>query len=48
VKENEIDRACGKNGERWNAYMLLVGKLERKNPLGRPRHRWLDNIKMDL
>jgi hypothetical protein len=26
----------------------LVGKPERKRPLGRPRHRWVDNIKMDL
>jgi hypothetical protein len=31
-----------------NAYRLLVGKPEGKRPLGRPRHRWLDNIKMDL
>jgi hypothetical protein len=28
--------------------MLLVGKPEGKRPLGRPRHRWIDNIKMDL
>jgi hypothetical protein len=35
-------------GEKRNAYRLLVGKLERKRPLGRPRHRWIDNIKMDL
>jgi hypothetical protein len=28
--------------------MLLVGKPERKRPLGRPRHRWVDNIGMDL
>jgi hypothetical protein len=28
--------------------MLLVGKPERKIPLGRPRHRWVDNIKIDL
>jgi hypothetical protein len=27
---------------------LLVGKPEGKRPLGRPRHRWIDNIKMDL
>jgi hypothetical protein len=31
-----------------NAYRILVGKPERKGPLGRPRHRWVDNIKMDL
>jgi hypothetical protein len=28
-----------------NAYQVLVGKLERKRPLGRPMHRWEDNIK---
>ena len=31
-----------------NAYRVLVGKPERKRPLGRPRHRWEDNIRMDL
>jgi hypothetical protein len=31
-----------------NAYRLLVGKPEGKSPLGRPRHRWVDNIEMDL
>jgi hypothetical protein len=35
-------------GEKRNVYRLLVGKPERKRPLGRPRHRWIDNIKMDL
>jgi hypothetical protein len=31
-----------------NAYRLLVEKPEGKSPLGRPRRRWVDNIKMDL
>ena len=31
-----------------NAYRVLVGKPERNRPLGRPRRRWEDNIKMDL
>ena len=31
-----------------NAYRVLVGKTEGKRPLGRPRHRWEDNIRMDL
>jgi hypothetical protein len=35
-------------GEKRNAYSLLVGKPEGKRPLGRPRHRWADNIRMDL
>jgi hypothetical protein len=34
-------------GEKRNAYRILVGKPEEKRPLGRPRHRWVDNIKMD-
>jgi hypothetical protein len=35
-------------GEKRNAYRLFVGKPEGKRPLGRPRCRWVDNIKMDL
>ena len=35
-------------GERRGVYRVLVGKPEGKKPLGRPRHRWEDNIKMDL
>jgi hypothetical protein len=35
-------------GERRGAYRALVGKPEGRRPLGRPRHRWEDNIKMDL
>jgi hypothetical protein len=35
-------------GERRNAYRILVGKPEGKIPLGKPRRRWVDNIKMDL
>jgi hypothetical protein len=34
--------------ERRGIYRVLVGKPEGKRPLGRPRHRWDDNIKMDL
>jgi hypothetical protein len=34
--------------EKRNAYRLLVGKPEGKGPLGRPRCRWVDNIRMDL
>jgi hypothetical protein len=35
-------------GKKKNVYRLLVGKPEGKRPLGRPRHRWVDNIKMDF
>ncbi|KAJ4444032.1 hypothetical protein ANN_05821 [Periplaneta americana] len=35
-------------GESRNAYRVLVGRPEGKRPLGRPRRRWEDNIKMDL
>jgi hypothetical protein len=35
-------------GEPRNPYRILVGKPEGKRPLGRPRCRWVDNIKMDL
>jgi len=34
-------------GEESGAYRVLVGKPEGKRPLGRPRHRWVDNIRMD-
>jgi len=35
-------------GEGRGKYSVLVGKPEGKKPLGRPRHRWEDNIKLDL
>jgi hypothetical protein len=35
-------------GEGGGVYRILVGKHECKRPLGRPRRRWEDNIKMDL
>jgi hypothetical protein len=34
-------------GEMRNAYRILVGKPEGKRPLGRPKRRWVENIKMD-
>jgi hypothetical protein len=37
-----------RKGAKRNAYRILVGKPEGKRPLGRPRRRWFDNIKMDL
>jgi hypothetical protein len=41
-------KACSTHGEKRNAYRILVGKPEGRRPLGRLRHRWEDNIKMDL
>jgi hypothetical protein len=35
-------------GPTGNAYRILVGKPEGKRPLGRPRRRWVNNIKIDL
>jgi hypothetical protein len=43
-----MDRACNTNKNNRKAYTLLVGKAERKILLGRLRHQWVDNIKMDL
>jgi hypothetical protein len=40
--------ACSTNGEKRNAYRLLVGKPEGKTLLGRSRRTWMDNIKIDL
>ena len=34
--------------EERGVYRVLVGKLEGRRPLGRPRRRWVDNIRMDL
>ena len=39
---------CHRMGEERGAYRVLVGKPEGKRPLGRPRRRWVDNIRMDL
>jgi hypothetical protein len=38
---------CSTNGEK-NEYRLLVGKPEGRRPLGRPRRRWMNNIRMDV
>jgi hypothetical protein len=48
IKSRRIGRACSTNGERRNAYRILVGKPEGRRPLARPRRRWVDNSKMDL
>jgi hypothetical protein len=43
-----MGRACSTNGEKRNAYRIFVAMPGGKKPLGRPRRRWVDNIKMDL
>jgi hypothetical protein len=48
VEEDEVGMACSTNGAEMNVYRILVGKPVGKRPLGRPRRRWLDNIKIDL
>jgi hypothetical protein len=43
-----MGRACSTNVNKRNAYRILVGRPEGKRLLGRPRHRWVDSIKMHL
>jgi hypothetical protein len=43
-----MGRACRAEGEGRGVYRVPVGKHEGKRPQERPRHRWEDNIKMDL
>jgi hypothetical protein len=43
-----MNGSCSTNGERKNANRLMVIKPEGKRPVGRPRRRWVHNIRMDL
>jgi hypothetical protein len=43
-----MSKACSTNEEKRNAYRIFVGNPEGKRPLGRPRRRWVDNIRMEL
>jgi hypothetical protein len=43
-----VGGTCGTHGEGRDVYRVLVGRPEGKRPLRRPRHRWEDNIKMDV
>jgi hypothetical protein len=46
VEEDEMGGACTTNG--GEEERVLVGKQQGKRPLGRPRRRWVDNVRMDL
>jgi hypothetical protein len=48
IEQYEIGRACNAHGEGIGVYRVLMGKSEGKRPLGRPRRRCEDNIKMGL
>ena len=48
IKSRRWVRHVARMGERRDAYRVLVERPERERPLGRPRHRWVDNIKMYL
>jgi hypothetical protein len=43
-----MGKACSTHGEKTKGYRILVGKPEGNRPLGRPRHRWEVNNKMDV
>jgi hypothetical protein len=43
-----VSWTCGTHREGRGVYRILAGRLEAKRPLGRPRRRWEDNIKLDL
>ena len=48
MERNEMGGSCGAYGDGRGLHRVLVGKPEGKRPLGRPRRRWEDDVKMDL
>ena len=48
IEKNEMGWACGAYGWGEGVYRVVVGKPEGRRPLGRPRRRWVDNIRMDF
>jgi hypothetical protein len=48
IEKNEMVGHVARMGEKRGAYRILVGRPDGRRPLGRPRHRWEDSIKMDL
>ena len=47
-RKNEMSGECSAYGERRGVYSVLMKEPEGKRPLGRPRHKWEDNIKVDI
>jgi hypothetical protein len=48
IHEDEMRKTYSMHGEKMNAQRALMGKPKGKRPLGAPRRRWNDNIKMDF
>jgi hypothetical protein len=48
IKEDEMGKACSTHGEMRHSYKIFVEKSEQKRPIGKVRHRWENNIKMDV
>jgi hypothetical protein len=48
IENNEIGGACSADGASRGVYRTLAGKPEGKRPLGSSRHRWQNNVKIDL
>jgi hypothetical protein len=48
IEKNKKSGACSAYGERRDVFRVLVGKPEGKIPMGRHKHRWEENIEMDL
>jgi hypothetical protein len=48
LKDDERGKACGTYEETCDTYIVLVGKSEGWRPLGRPTHRWKNNIKINI
>jgi hypothetical protein len=48
VEENEVGGECGTNGAEEERVQVTVEKPEGKRPVGRPRRKWIENVKLDL
>ena len=48
IENNGMSGACSTYGERRGVYRIVVEKIDGKRPVGRPKFKWEDNIKMDF